>query len=137
MNKIILTFLLSVGCYSLSMTAIAQALLPELSPETYIQADIEARLVTLAGMEARLAVRQRRANIMEEYHQAEESRQRVAEVFARYGVTGASHAAYGTQNQEAIATWLENYPEWQAQYDEIKARFIVLSNQLDELRGDR
>jgi hypothetical protein len=132
MNKITLTFL-SICCYCLSMTAIAQAL----SPETYIKADLEARRVTLAGMEARLVVRQRRANLEEEYRQAEENHQSVKEVFARYGVTGASHAAYGTQNREAIAAWLENNPEWQAQYDEIKARFVVLSNQFDELSQGR
>jgi len=134
MNKITLTFF-SICCCCLSLTVIAQELL---SPEAYVKADIEARRVTLNGMEARLALIQKSANITEQSRLAEETRQNVEAVFARYGVTGASHAAYGTRHLKAIFAWLEVHPdEWQEQYNNLVVRFDALSSQFDNLSNRR
>ncbi|OAD23923.1 secreted protein [Candidatus Thiomargarita nelsonii] len=128
MGRIIVIFMCAF-----SLTAIAQ----ELSPEAYVKADLEARSITLAGMEARLTMMQQSVNTVVQYRQADENRQNVEAVFASYGFTGASHAAYGTRNGEAIAAWLEGNPDLQKQYNDLAVRFDALSSQFDSLSNGR
>jgi len=120
--------------FCLSITATAQ----ELSPEAYVKAELEARRATLNGMQARLALVQQGAAIVEQSNLEEQTHQNVEAAFASYGFTGASHAAYGTRHSKAIAAWLEAHPgEWQEQYNDLVTRFDELSSQFDNLSNGR
>jgi len=105
-----------------------------LTPETFVQADIEARQVTLEGMSARLSQLQQGGTADQE-HPGEQNHMTVDAVFRRYGTDGASHAAYGTQHRDEVSAWLTANPEYQQQYDELTVRFEALSQQFDALQG--
>lgn len=133
MKTLILSVLMSVFWSSLGASALAQ----ELTYERFVRADLEAREMTLAGMQTRLALLQQGADASTQAQREDASRENVTAVFTRYNTTGPAHAAYGTQHEEAILAWLEASPEWQQQYDALAARFDALSQQLDALRGGR
>lgn len=106
-----------------------------LTPEQFVRADVEARTVTLQGLEAQLTALQQGADLEAQMQLAEDNRQAVEAAFNRYGTSGAAHTVYGTHESEAIAVWLQEHPEWQQEYDELTARLTTLSGQIDHLRG--
>jgi hypothetical protein len=106
-----------------------------LTPETFVQADIEARQVTLEGMSARLSQLQQGAASAAQAQADEQNHMTVDAVFRRYGTDGASHAAYGTQRRDEVSAWLAANPEYQHQYDAITDQFEALSQQFEALQG--
>lgn len=106
-----------------------------LTPEQFVRADVEARTVTLQGLEAQLTALRQGVDVKAQTKLAEDNRQAVETVFNRYGTTGVAHTVYGTYASAAITAWLRAHPEWQQQYDDLGARLTSLSGQIDSLRG--
>ncbi|HRY16122.1 MAG TPA: hypothetical protein P5330_09665 [Candidatus Competibacteraceae bacterium] len=131
MDKLNSLFLVGVLLIGLPTLAHAQGE----TPEDFVRADVEARTVTLQGLETQLAALQQGADLEAQTQLAEDNRQAVEAAFNRYGVSSAVHTVYGTQESEAIAVWLQDHPEWQQQYDNLTARLTTLSGQIDVLRG--
>ena len=125
-NRIVVTLL------SLVWSVLAWA---ELTPETFVQADIEARQATLEGMVARLSQLQQNADLEDQAQLSEHNQADIDAIFERFGTDSASHAAYGSRHRAAIVAWLEAHPQHQQQYDDLAAQFEALSQQLDVLLG--
>jgi hypothetical protein len=126
---------LAVLLSTLWLSAGGIAMAQDLSPESFVRADIAAREATLDGMAARLTLLQRGASRAMQAQLEEENRRRVDAVLARHHTTGPAHAAYGTRHRAAIVTWLEAHPGWQRTYEELTQRFEALSGQIDALIG--
>lgn len=126
-------FVLLIVLLSGLLISLVQA--ESLTPDRYIQADIEARRITVEGMERRLILLQNGADLDQQMQSAEQTNNDVTSAFSRYDTTGASHAAYGTQNDESITETLTAHPEWQQQFESLKARFDALSEQMDTILG--
>jgi hypothetical protein len=127
------TVLLGLTLSVLSTVALPQAL----TPDTFVQADIEARAVTVEGLQAQLTALQQGADYATQWQLAEDNRRAVTAVFHKFGVTGATHAAYGTYHRDAIEQWLAAHPDWEQQYTDLAARLAFLAGQIDTLRGGR
>lgn len=84
MKKIII---LSVLAMLFAATSVFAA---ELTPETFVQADIEARQATLKGMSDRLALlSSRTATVQEEIQLNAVTEQQVSAVFIKFGLSRA------------------------------------------------
>ncbi len=120
-------------CLSGLLISVVQA--DTLTPDSYILADLEARRITIEGMERRLTLLQNGADSDQQMQSADWTNREVETAFARYGTTGASHAAYGTQHSERIAESLVDHPEWQQESLLLNERFEALSEQMDAIIG--
>lgn len=129
LSKLLLGLMLS--------TLSAMALTQELTPATFVQADLETRAVTLDGLQAQLSALQQGADTATQVQLADDNQGVVTQVFHRYGTTGAAHVAYGTYHREAIEQWLAAHPDLEQQYADLAARLTFLSGQIDTLRGGR
>lgn len=107
----------------------------QLTPQSYMQAAIEAREVTLAGMEQRLTLLQSGADLQTEMTALAQSEARVEAVFQRYGTSAAKHAAYAAVHADEIAAWLEANPELQTRLGMLQTRVVELSHGFDSVRG--
>ena len=122
----------------LLLSALSAVALPqELTPATFVQADLETRAVTLEGLQAQLTALQQGADYTTQVQLADDNQGAVAVVFRKYGTTGAAHVAYGTYHRDAIEQWLADHPDREQQYAELAARLNFLSGQIDTLRGGR
>lgn len=108
----------------------------ELTPETFFQADIEARQVTIEGMYDRLdLLSSGTATMQEEMQLNEATEQQVSAVFAKYGTTQNDHLVYAQKNTEALAQFLEINPDYQAAYDSLNDQFEAASDSINALLG--
>ena len=108
-----------------------------LSSEDFLQADVEARRLTLEGMSHQVALLMSGASAQEVDQAVSENQANVEAVFTSFGTSGAEHSAYGTKNRAAIEAWMTGHPEWQQIYDALDAEFTSLSQQLSTLREGR
>ena len=106
----------------------------ELTPETYVQADVEAQQLTLEGMRLQVELLSQAAEESVRINAALANQEAVEGVFSGYGSSGSAHSAYGTQHSEAIQAWLAGQAQWQSTYEDLAAEFAALSEQLDSLR---
>lgn len=111
------------------------AALAQLTPQSFLQAEIEAREASIAGMEQRLTLLQSGADLKAEMTALAQSEARVDAVFQRYGTSAAKHAAYAAAHAEEIAAWLEANPEIQTRLGMLQTRVVELSNGFDSVRG--
>ena len=126
MRKIAIGFML--GCYS------AFAFASQLTPETLVRADVQARETTLDGMQMQIDLLQQSAS-PDALMQASMANQAAVEaVFAAHGTTGARHSAEWTQQREAVEEWLTVHSDWQQTYQNLNTKFQSLAQQLDSLR---
>lgn len=124
-----------VGLLLGALSALASA--QELTPAAFVQADIEARAMTLEGLQAQLTALQQGADPATQMRLIDDNQQAVAKVFAKYGTTGAAHVAYGTYHRAAIEKWLAGHPDRRRQYTDLSAKLNFLSGQIDALRRGR
>ncbi|MFA7062096.1 MAG: hypothetical protein WC156_14920 [Pedobacter sp.] len=126
MKKIIL---LSVLVMLFAATSVFAA---ELTPETFVQADMEARQATIKGMSDRLALlSSRTATVQEETQLNAVTEQQVSAVFIKFGTTQSDHLVYAEKNAAAIADFLEANPDYQATNDSLSAQFSDISNRIN------
>ncbi len=105
-----------------------------LIPETYLQADVETRQLTLDGMSQQIQLLTMGASDDQINRIVFDNQVDIETLFNSFGTTGSAHSAYGTENREAIDTLVVNNPEWQQRYDALDAEFTTLSQQLSRLR---
>lgn len=105
-----------------------------LTPEQFVAADVEARELTLAGMQTQADLLVQGADEQSLLSADVLSAQQVEALFASYDTSGAAHTAYGTQQRAAIEQWLAEQPDWQSRYQDLDRRFEDLSSILDALR---
>ncbi len=110
------------------------AMAENLTPETFLQADVETRQLTLHGMSQQIQLLRMGANDEQVNQLVSDNQANVEASFNSFGTTGPTHSAYGTKNREAIETWMANNPEWQQRYDTLDEEFSTLSQQLSTLR---
>lgn len=128
MNKIIT---LSLVALLLAATTLCAA---ELTPETFIQADIEARQATIKGMADRLALLSTgTATIQQETQLNAKTEQQVSAVFGNYGTTQSDHLVFAEKNGAVIADFLEANPDYQSTYDSLNAQFSDISNRINTI----
>lgn len=128
MNKNIVLFLVA---YLLSSASLLAA---ELTPETFTQADIEAREVTNLGMADRLELLSSGTVTIQEENQLNSStEQMVQAVFDKYDTTQSDHLVYSEKNATAIAEFLEENPDYQTIYDSLNAQFSDILNSIDAI----
>jgi hypothetical protein len=123
------------GVLALALAVAAAGCWAQSSVEDFIQADLDARQATIAGMEQRLAVMG--ANPIDPQLEAAliaQSEQSVAAVFARYATTGGAHAAFAQRHAERITEWLDAHPDTVTRYEELQARWRSLADALDSAR---
>lgn len=106
----------------------------DLTPQDFLQADVEARQLTLDGMSQQIALITAGASEDEINQAVADNQTNVEAIFASFGTTGAAHSACGTQKRAEIEAWMADHPEWQQTYDSLKAEFDALSQQLSTLR---
>lgn len=106
-----------------------------LTPESFIQADVAAREMTLKGMSDRLALLKVGKGLKDEMVAVSASEKAVAGEFAKFGTTANRHAAYAAQHGPEIEAWLDAHPQWQTRLLELQKRFSNLSQEFDALRG--
>lgn len=112
----------------------ASAFAVELTPETFIQIDIEAREATLSGMQERLALLgTENVAVQDEVQLNTATEELVAGVFARYGITQNDHGVYAEKNAKAIGEFLESRPDYQEAYESLDVRFADISNSINTL----
>jgi ribosomal protein L31 len=109
----------------------------DLSPETFLRANSEARKLTLDGMEKRIALLQKGATQEQQMAVAEQTNVAIEAIFKKYGTTGPEHTAYSTYHQEQIDAWLQTHPSWKQDEADLNQRFQALSKQIDGLLGGR
>jgi len=127
-NKNIVLFLVA---YLLSSASLLSA---ELTPETFTQADIEAREVTNLGMADRLELLSSGTVTIQEENQLNSStEQMVQAVFDKYGTTQSDHLVYSEKNATVIAEFLEENPDYQTIYDSLNAQFSDILNSIDAI----
>lgn len=120
---------------ALTVLAASVAFAGGLTPETFIQADVEVREITLAGMQSQIELLAAGASAEALSDADESNRGAVEQAFLRYGTTGAAHAAYGTRFAQEISSWLEEHPDWLLRQGELTWLFEDLAVQLHQLRG--
>ena len=103
-----------------------------LTPEGYMEIELQIRQITNEGMQQRLFLLQlqNRDSIEDQNELDVETIDLINAVFEQHGVTAGMHAAFGTQNSAAIEGFLINNPEKQQQLDLISAEFQSLSSQI-------
>lgn len=128
MKKIIILSVIAI------LIAAASAFAAELTPETFVKADIEARQATINGMYDRLALlSSRTATVQEETQLNAVAEQQVSAVFAKYGTTQNDHLVFAEKNAAAIADFLEANPEYQSANDSLSAQFSDISNRINSI----
>lgn len=128
MKKNIILFLVAYLLSSSSLLAV------ELTPETFTQADIEAREVTILGMADRLELLSSGTVTIQEENQLNSStEQMVIAVFYKYGTTQSDHLVYSEKNATAIAEFLEANPDYQTIYDSLNTQFADILNSIDAI----
>lgn len=128
MNRIIT---LSLGALLLAATSVFAA---ELTPETFLRADIEARQATISGMADRLALLSTGTSTLQEQAQLNAvSEQKVSAVFGKYGTTQSNHLVYAEKNAAAIAEFLEANPDYQSTFDSLSSQFSDISNRINTI----
>jgi hypothetical protein len=123
------------GLLALGLAVAAPGCWAQASVEAFIQADLDARAATIAGMEQRLAVMS--AGPIDARLEADliaQSEQAVVAVFARYATTGSAHAAFAQRYADQIAQWLDAHPDTVSRYGELQARWRSLADALDSAR---
>ena len=113
-----------------SATLLAQ----DLTPQDFLQADVEARRLTLDGMSQQIALINAGASAEEINQAVADNQTNVEAIFSSFGTNGAAHSAYGTQSRAEIDAWMTENPEWQETYDSLNTEFDTLSQQLSTLR---
>lgn len=126
MRKIAIGFILGLQC--------AIALASPLTPEKLVRADIQAREVTLKGMQQQIELRRQNASPDALMQASMASQAEVEAVFTAYGITGARHSAEWTRQRDTIEKWLAVHFKWQQTYQKLEAKFQLLAQQLDSLR---
>jgi len=106
----------------------------DLTPETFLQADVETRQLTLDGMSQQIQLLNMGATDDQINKIVSDNQINIETLFNSFGTTGSAHSAYGTKNREAVEIWMVNNPEWQQHYDALDAEFATLSQQLSTLR---
>jgi hypothetical protein len=123
------------GVVALALAVAAPGCWAQASVEEFIQADLDAREATIAGMEQRLAVMS--AGPIDARLEADliaQGEQSVGAVFARYATTGSAHAAFAQRHAEQITEWLDAHPDTVTRYGELQARWRSLADALDSAR---
>lgn len=121
-------------CAAWVLAIVPASFADELTPETYVAVEAEVRELTLEGMAQRVSLLSGGSNPEFEALLDAANRQQVRQAFQDNDTTANAHAAYGTQNADEIAAWLDANPDWQAHLDSLAQEFESLSNQLDALR---
>jgi hypothetical protein len=126
----ILKLLVVIIVCTQNLTVFAQ----DMTPVDFLQADVDARQLTLEGMSQQITLLNSGASSDQIYLSVSANEANVEAVFASYGTSAAAHSAYGTKNSKVIETWMREHPEWQQTYDDLNAEFEWLSEQLSTLR---
>lgn len=106
----------------------------DLTLQMYVEADVDAREITLDGMREQIELLKAGADMDRLATASAANQHQVESALATYGVTSGSHAAYGSRNEQAIAAWLATHQKWQDTYNDLATEFKTLSQQLDSLR---
>ncbi|RFA30104.1 hypothetical protein CAI21_07845 [Alkalilimnicola ehrlichii] len=107
-----------------------------LTPETFLQLEVEVRELTLAGMERRIELLANQATRVEDTSLDNRTRRTIDAVYAEYGTSAGEHAAYGRQNSQAIEAWLDDNPSWKFRLLYLDNQFETLSERMQAIRGE-
>ena len=105
-----------------------------LTPETYVRVDVEARQLTIDGMHQQVDMLSGDVMIDTINSVSESNRDKVNTMFNYYGTTASAHSAYGTRYGKEIEQWLAGHSDWEQTYDALDDEFSSLSQQLSTLR---
>jgi hypothetical protein len=125
-------FILLLAGSGLNIPQVAAA---DLTPQTYVVADIKARQVTITGMEKRLVLLQGGKGINDQMALSSQTQDQVNTVYKQSGTTAQSHAAYAASHAKEITAWLNQHPEIMTQYNQLRTRFLQLSGSLESARS--
>ena len=99
----------------------------------YVAMDLQARQLTLNGVRDRLSLLQLDAGLDAQLDQDAEIQQEIETVYEQHNMTASSAIAWATKNNQAIADWLANNPDHQAEYDRIARELDAVSIQIQAL----
>lgn len=119
---------LAASLFLFASTSAAQPLTPEL----YVDIEIQIRQLTNDGMQQRLFLLkvQNEDSIEDQGDLDGETVEMINQIFSSNGITASEHAAYGTQNTEAIGLFLNQHVSRQQRLAEISVEFQSLSSQI-------
>lgn len=124
-----LATLLCVSLFSISLKINAQ----DITVADYVAIDLQARQLTLEGVRDRLSLLQLNAGLDAQLDQDAEIQQEIEAVYQQHNMTSSSAIAWATQHSQAIADWLANNPDQQAEYDRISRELDAVSQQIQAL----
>lgn len=133
--------LLKLKRFALSVIVVATgtvALATSLTPASYIDIELRIRQLTVDGMEQRhfLLKLQNKDSVEDQQDLDAETVSVVDDVFRDYGTNAGKHAAYGTQNVEAIEKYLIDNPTIKQQLESIDVEFERLSSLISAELGN-
>lgn len=105
-----------------------------LTPETWVHIDLQARELTIEGMEARLRLLAN-GQAAQAQAEADQNARNIARLYEEHGTDPGAHAHYGSRNAKAIEDWLDAHPAYRSQYHALERRFESLSGQFQSYRG--
>lgn len=107
-------------------------------PDMYVYVEVSIREATIEGMRQRLALLQSPQFTLDADNALDnQTRVRIADVYAQFGTTAGAHLAYGTRNARLIDQWLDENPTWKSRYATLDSQFRSLSNQLSASRQEQ
>lgn len=116
-------------CALFSSLSLAQ----DINAADYVAMDLQARQITLQGVRDRLTLLELGADLPTQLEQDSETQQAVEAVYTLSGTSSGQAIAWATHNPQAIADWLADHPEQQAEYDRIARELDEASTQIQAL----
>lgn len=113
---------LGIGTVWLSGPSLAAGPLPDLTPARYFDCQLATRQSSLAGMQERQTLQQKRAGPEQLESAAATNRGRVELAFYRCGHSPSALAAYAHRYHEELKTWLVLNPQTNARIQDAGRR---------------
>lgn len=108
-----------------------------LTPEVYVQMDLQARQITLEGVKQRNDLLANGASLDAQMRASDATRQAVDAVYQMQGISSGQALAWYRQNDNQVMGWLAEHPDLSEEYERIAAELDVLSLQLQNRQSSQ
>lgn len=115
----------------------AQLRAEPLTPDVYVQMDLQARQITLEGVRKRSDLLAKGASLEAQMKASDATRQAVDAVYQTQGTNSGQALAWYRQNAEQVLDWLAKNPDLSEEYEQIATELDVLSKQLQNRQSSQ
>lgn len=108
-----------------------------MSPEKWMDIELNVRQLTVDGMQQRLHQLQQGASISEQLDADAAIQQAVVRIFQSHGITAADHLRWKSSNQRALDAWVvENY-DAELRLLDIDRQYRAVAEALSSFKADQ